>query len=121
MHYYQFNIGDYASHTRHLTQTEDLGYRRLLDHYYLTEKPLTLCTTELSRLVNMRDSVTEIEQVLFDFFTKTEEGYTQQRVQEEVVKYHAKADRARANGQKGGRPKDKNKTTKFTSAVNKYI
>jgi len=35
MHYYQFNIGDYASHTRHLSDLEDLAYRRLLDAYYL--------------------------------------------------------------------------------------
>ena len=39
MHYYSFNIGDYASHTRHLTAIEDLAYRRLLDLYYLHEQP----------------------------------------------------------------------------------
>ena len=37
MHYFQFNIGDYASHTRHLTLMEDLAYRRLLDLYYMRE------------------------------------------------------------------------------------
>jgi len=31
MHYYQFNIGDYSSHTRHLSLIEDAIYRRLLD------------------------------------------------------------------------------------------
>ena len=34
MHFYQFNIGDYASHTRHLNPIEDIAYRRLLDIYY---------------------------------------------------------------------------------------
>ena len=40
MHYYQFNIGDYAKATRHLTNDEDLAYRRLIELYYDTEKPL---------------------------------------------------------------------------------
>ncbi|NDH69342.1 MAG: DUF1376 domain-containing protein, partial [Gammaproteobacteria bacterium] len=33
MHYYQFHIGDYKSHTHHLSLLEDLAYRRLLDFY----------------------------------------------------------------------------------------
>jgi len=41
MHYFNFNIGDYASHTRHLSLMEDLAYRRLIDAYYLAEKPFT--------------------------------------------------------------------------------
>ena len=114
MHYFQFNIGDYASHTRHLTQTEDLGYRRLLDHYYLTEKPLELDAKKLARLIGMRDNAGEIEQVLADFFVKTDDGYTQNRVSEEIAKYHSKADAARANGKKGGRPQK----PKITQPVN---
>ena len=49
MHFYSFNIGDYASHTRHLTPMEDLAYRRLLDIYYLHEQPFfCLIMTEQS-------------------------------------------------------------------------
>jgi hypothetical protein len=40
MHYYQFHIGDYRSATAHLTNEEDLAYRRLLDMYYDTEVPI---------------------------------------------------------------------------------
>ncbi|NDC25981.1 MAG: DUF1376 domain-containing protein, partial [Proteobacteria bacterium] len=34
MHYYPFHVGDYQAHTAHLTNTEDLAYRRMLDLYY---------------------------------------------------------------------------------------
>jgi len=42
MHFYDFNIGDYAKKTQHLTNEEDLAYRRALDMYYDTEKPLPI-------------------------------------------------------------------------------
>jgi hypothetical protein len=55
MHFYSFNIGDYISHTRHLTVIEDCAYRRLLDLYYLHEQPLNECSTTVARAINMRD------------------------------------------------------------------
>ena len=108
MHYYQFNIGDYAAHTRHLSLLEDLAYRRLLDLYYSSEKALTKDTKKLARLISMPENINEIEQVLEDFFDESEDGFTQRRVAEEIVKYHQKADAARANGKKGGRPRKAN-------------
>lgn len=105
MHYYQFNIGDYAAHTRHLSPMEDLAYRRLLDLYYSSEKPIIKDIKKLSRLLSLHDFEEDIIQVLEDFFECTDEGYVQNRVVEEITKYHAKSDAARANGRKGGRPK----------------
>lgn len=110
MHYYQFNIGDYAKHTRHLTLMEDLAYRRLLDFYYDTEKPLPVDVKKLSRLVGMPDHQNEISQVLEDFFSFTDGGYSQKRVDDELARFSAKADAARENGKKGGRPKKPKKT-----------
>ncbi len=40
MNYYPFHLGDYAAHTKHLGLLEDLAYRRMIDLYYTTEKPL---------------------------------------------------------------------------------
>ena len=40
MNYYPFHIGDFTAHTSHLTWEEDIAYRRMLDVYYLREKPL---------------------------------------------------------------------------------
>ena len=74
MHYYQFHIGDYATHTRHLNLLEDLAYRRLLDLYYLHEQPLNGCSTTVARLIGMRDHEVEVGTVLNEFFVRTEEA-----------------------------------------------
>jgi uncharacterized protein YdaU (DUF1376 family) len=108
MHYYQFNIGDYAKATRHLSNLEDLAYRRLMEIYYDTEKPLVNDVDKLARLINMRENKKEIEVVLSDFFTLSDDGFSQKRIDEEIQNYNAKADTARANGKKGGRPKKAN-------------
>ena len=109
MHYYQFNIGDYHSHTGYLSLMEDLAYRRLLDQYYLQEIPLPSDVKEIARKIGMSDYLEEVEQVLSDFFTPNDSGdYINKRVDEEIAQYRAKADTARVNGKKGGRPKKPN-------------
>ncbi|TXH13476.1 MAG: DUF1376 domain-containing protein, partial [Hyphomicrobiaceae bacterium] len=40
MHHYPFHPGDYMLDTAHLEPMEDLAYRRLLDFYYSSEKPI---------------------------------------------------------------------------------
>jgi uncharacterized protein YdaU (DUF1376 family) len=115
VHYYQFNIGDYAKHTGHLTPIEHLAYRLLLDRYYLTETPLELDIQKLSRLIGLRENTQEVSQVLDDFFEETELGWRNKRCDEEITKYHAKADVSRANGKKGGRPKNPEKTQQVSS------
>jgi len=99
MHFFAFNIGDYASHTRHLTNNEDLAYRRLLDLYYLHEQPINECPTTVARLINMRDNVEEVETVLNEFFVFAEgQGWTNIRVEEEIEKYRGKLDAASRAG-----------------------
>lgn len=84
MHYYKFNIGDYASHTRHLSLMEDLAYRRLLDLAYSSEKPLTKDVHAMSRLIGMRDYQSEIKDVLEEFFDEVEDGWIHGRVLQEI-------------------------------------
>lgn len=105
MHYYNFNIGDYMKSTRHLSLIEDLIYRRLLDVCYDTERPLPLDVAKVARLIGMRENPEETQAILDEFFSKTQKGWIQKRVQKELSKYSAKAETARANGKKGGRPK----------------
>lgn len=95
MNYYSFHVGDYASHTRHLTLIGDLAYRRLIDHYYLTERPLPADPAECARLIGMRDHIQDVSEVLSDFFLKSEAGWINKRCEKEINKYHSKADRAR--------------------------
>ena len=94
MHYYQFNIGDYQSHTAHLTDLEDLAYRRMLDWCYLHEKPLPIDPEEIARLVRMRTHSDCIAVVLREYFKKAENGWISLRVLEEIARVGVKSDKA---------------------------
>jgi uncharacterized protein YdaU (DUF1376 family) len=87
MHYYQFNIGDYASHTSRLKPIEDLAYRRMLDLYYLNEQPLNLCLSDVAREIGLTDYLDEVTYVLNKFFIQTEFGFSQKRIDLEIKKY----------------------------------
>jgi len=98
MHYYQFNIGDYASHTRHLSPIEDIAYRRLLDLYYLHERPLNSGLTSVARQINLRDYESEVKSVLEEFFTLTEDGWINVRADKEIAHYRGKIEQASRAG-----------------------
>jgi uncharacterized protein YdaU (DUF1376 family) len=104
MHFYKFHMGDYKSATAHLTNEEDLAYRRLLDMYYDTEKPIPLETDWVAR--RLRVGIDLVARVLQDMFLQTENGWVHERCEDEIREYHRMADRARANGKAGGRPKN---------------
>jgi len=104
MHYYQFNIKDYSFATIRMTLMEDLAFRRMLDLFYESEKPLPFELKRIAKLIGMNDHQEEIRDVLNEFWNETELGWVNDRANEEVLKYQAKADSARANGKKGGRP-----------------
>ena len=87
MHYYQFNIGDYATHTRHLSIYEDIAYRRLLDWYYLNEKPLPADYTQCAKLILMKNRAPDVDCVLTEFFTLTENGWINKRADSEIAKF----------------------------------
>lgn len=98
MHYYQFNIGDYASHTNHLDPIEDIAYRRMLDWCYTHEKPLPKDVGEISRLIRMRDHGAAIRDVLNEFFEPTENGWFSSRVQREIDHFRTKVEQASKAG-----------------------
>ena len=97
MHFYTFHIGDYSSHTSHLSPIEDVIYRRLLDKYYLSETPIPLEIDAVSRLIGMREYKSEVEIIIKEFFTQTESGWINKRASIELAKYHA----MQAGGKKG--------------------
>jgi len=98
MHYYQFNIGDYSSHTQHLDPIEDIAYRRMLDWYYTHEQPLPLDVQEIARQIRMRDHAAAIRDVLNEFFQKTDEGWFSSRAEKEIEHYQAKKQQASRAG-----------------------
>lgn len=98
MHYYQFNIGDYASHTRHLDLLEDLAYRRILDLYYLHERPLNGDATFVAKQIGMKDKPAIVRDVLNEFFEKTDDGYVNSRADKEIANFHSKIEQASRAG-----------------------
>jgi uncharacterized protein YdaU (DUF1376 family) len=90
MHYFQFNIGDYKSHTNHLSLLEDIAYRRLLDLYYLHERPLNSGVASVARQIGMREHETEVQTVLEEFFKLTEDGWVNKRADLVIEEYRAK-------------------------------
>lgn len=100
MHYYQFNIGDYISHTSHLTNDEDLTYRRLLDLYYQTEKSFSI--TDLPKIARKVKSNEEIVMlILHEFFefNVDDNSWHNKRADSEIKAYQSKADSARKANQ----------------------
>jgi len=109
MHYYQFNIGDYNSHTMHLSEIEDLTYRRLLDWYYLHESSIPLDLNEVSRQIRMRSHSDCIATVLLEFFERTPDGWIHHRADKEIEKVGDKSQKASASAKaRWSKPKDAN-------------
>lgn len=106
MNYYPHHIGDYITATAHLTMVEDGAYRRLLDLYYSTEKALPTDRKAVYRLARARakDEQQAVDVILDEFFEETNAGWAHSRCDEEIAKASVAAERARANGKKGGRP-----------------
>jgi len=108
MHYYQFNIGDYQSHTSHLSDMEDLAYRRLLDWYYLHELPIPLEVTEIARQIRMRSHSDCISIVLQEYFERTADGWVHHRANKEIAKTGEKSEKASASAKARWNKKDAN-------------
>lgn len=117
MHYYQFNIKDYSFATIRMSLMEDLAFRRMLDLFYESEQPLPFELKRVAKLIGMLDHQEEIRDVLNEFWTETESGWVNSRALSEIKAYKAKADTARLNGKKGGRPKTHKEPTE-TQLVN---
>jgi len=116
MNYYQFHIGDYAAHTRNLSILEDIAYRRLLDAYYLAERPLSGCSTDVARHIGMSDHLLSVEWILSVFFEVCDDGWLNKRADAEIAKFKEKrakasiAGRASAESKINGRSTDVQRT-----------
>jgi uncharacterized protein YdaU (DUF1376 family) len=101
MHYYQFNIGDYASHTAHLDPLEDIAYRRMLDYCYLNECGLPETIESIARVIRMRTNCDCIATVLQEFFFSHDDGtWHHTRVDSEILAYKGKSAKASQSARK---------------------
>jgi uncharacterized protein YdaU (DUF1376 family) len=92
MNYYPFHIGDYISHTSHLSDAEDLAYRRMIDLYYQTEEPFKDVAWVARRIKSTHEIV---KLLLEEFFEFDSDVWRSKRADEEIAKYRLKADSAR--------------------------
>lgn len=108
MHSFMFHLGDYYAHTAHLSPIEDLAYRRLIDHYYLHQKPLTGSPAQLARAIRLRDNVDEVAQVLAEFFQESLDGeqnsltsvWRNKRCDSEIERYKKMAEGGKSGASK---------------------
>lgn len=100
MHYYQFNLGDYARDTQHLDDMEDLAYRRMLDLYYLKEAPLPRNKEQIARLIRMRSHTESIANVLQEFFICEKDGYHNAGADKVLEKIYSKSFKAKMAAEK---------------------
>jgi len=111
MHYYQFNIGDYVSHTRHLSPIEDIAYRRLLDAYYLSERPLNSGLAAVARQIGLKEHEAEVHEVLQEFFKLTEDGWINTRADKEISHFKGKIEQASRAGKASAERRSNSRST----------
>jgi uncharacterized protein YdaU (DUF1376 family) len=100
MHYYQFNIGDYSSHTKGLSLIEDLAYRRMIDEYFLAERPFNGCSTDVARLLGLREHEAEVSYVLNRYFVQDGNLWRHLRIDADIAEYHQKQEKRSNAGKK---------------------
>jgi uncharacterized protein YdaU (DUF1376 family) len=93
MHYYKRNLGDYAKKTGRLTMLQHGAYTLLIDSCYDREAFPTLEQAIEWTWASTEAEVDAVKFVLGRFFTLDKDGcYVQDRILQELLEYHAKAD-----------------------------
>lgn len=90
MNYYPFHIGDYAAHTQRLSLMEDLAYRRLIDAYYLAERPLSGSPSDIARDIGMMEQLESVKYVLSKFFEAKDGEFSNARCDKEIAHFNDK-------------------------------
>lgn len=112
MHYYQFNIGDYAASTRGLTDIEDLAYRRMIDQYYLDEQPFNGRSTDVARMVGLREHEDSVAYVLNRFFEEIDGRWVHHRIEINIAEFKLKQQKASEAGKASAKSRAKSKAYK---------
>lgn len=112
MHTYPWHVGDFLKDCAHLTDAEELAYRRLIDLYYTQEGAIPNRTHWVAKRIRMVGQEKMVGSVLHEFFTLEGSGvdglWHQKRCDKELDKYRKRVDANRKNGKKGGRKPNEN-------------
>jgi uncharacterized protein YdaU (DUF1376 family) len=99
MNYYPHHLGDHMRDTAQLSILEDGVYRRLLDAYYVHERPLPAEQREcckIARAVSKRER-DAVAYVLKQFFQLRDDGYHQRRADVEIERFRQKSAKAKVS------------------------
>lgn len=105
MHYYKFNISDWHLATSHLSLEEEAVYFKLINYYYDSERPIPLETQSVIRRLRLGNHKETFNLILDEFFIPQSDGWHHARCDDEIEKYHHKAEINQKVGKLGGRPK----------------
>jgi uncharacterized protein YdaU (DUF1376 family) len=105
MHYYKFNIADWHLATSHLSLEEEAVYFKLINFYYDSERAIPLETDSVIRRLRLGSVKNTVGIVLQEFFVLQDDGWHHLRCDDEISKYHHKAEVNQRIGKLGGRPK----------------
>ena len=108
VNFYKHYLGDYGRKTAHLSLIQEGAYRRMLDHYYGTMKPLPQDSASLCRISRAfsKDEQEAVQFIAEQFFSIGRDGLLHnKRADEEISKWTAQAEVNRITGRLGGRPK----------------
>jgi uncharacterized protein YdaU (DUF1376 family) len=104
VNYVEFHLRDYMGDAGHLSMLEDSAYRRLLDAYYIRERPLPADLKECCKLAkaNSKPECAAVSYVLQQFFYKGDDGYFhQKRADREIERFRQKSGKAKINSMLG--------------------
>jgi len=105
MHYYKFNIADWHLATSHLSLEEEAVYFKLINYYYDSEQCIPKETDLVIRRLRLGSVRDLVGIVLQEFFVLQDDGWHHLRCDDEITKYHHKAEVNQRIGKLGGRPK----------------
>lgn len=100
MNFYDHHIGDYTTATIHLTLAQHGAYRRLMDIYYGTEKPISLDFDRVCKSIPTRNKEEEntVRWVLEEFFKMKDDGWHNAHCDKKIQQW-------RKNRENGGKSK----------------
>jgi len=92
---YKFHCVAYRKNTAHLQDADDLAYRRMLDIYYITERPLPLRIETIVEEVGLDLDI--VMPVLEEFFYLAEDGWHNLGCDKQIEKWLKVREKNRKN------------------------
>ena len=87
-HWYPRYVGDYGKKTRHLSMVQHGAYTLLMDWYYSNCQPIPLDRVQVHRICTAfaPEEIDAVHAVLQQFFVECEDGWHNERADEEIAK-----------------------------------